>query len=58
MNIKLMTMKNGSVVFDKKAKEGVTLDEVLEIAENEVADGYADYARVMVDGYVYAEYEA
>ena len=52
-----MTMKNGRVVFDKKAKEGVTLDEVLEIAENEVADGYADYARVMVDGYVYAEYE-
>ena len=55
--IRLLTMKDGRVVLDKKARNGVPIDEVLEVAEFEVMDGYADYARVEVDGEIYAEYE-
>lgn len=56
--IKILTTLNGEVVLDFHAKRGVTVDEVLEIAENEVDGGYADYARVEVDGEIYAEYES
>lgn len=58
MMIRLVTKFNGKVLFDKVAKSGARLDEVLEIAENEVNDGYADYSCVMVNGEIYAEYEA
>lgn len=51
-------MKNGEVVLHKHAKSGVSVEEVCEIAENEVMDGYADYARVTVDGEIYMEYES
>lgn len=57
MCIRLLTMKDGEVVMNKKANPWVTVDEVLMIAENEVYGGYADYARVTVDGEIYAEYE-
>lgn len=62
MEIRLLTMKDGEVVLNKKARMGVDmhdiLDEVCEIAENEVLDGYADYSRVTVDGEIYMEYES
>lgn len=58
MEIKLLTTKDGKAVLKGKAKAGTTLDEVCEIAEKEVYGGFADYARVTVDGKTYAEYEA
>lgn len=58
MKIDVLTMLNGRVIINSHAKKGVSLDEVCEIAENEVYGGYADYARVTVDGEIYAEYEA
>lgn len=56
--IRLVTKLNGNTVMDKWATASVTLDDILEIAECEILDGYADYALVEVDGEVYAEYEA
>ena len=56
--IRLLTKKDGKVVIDKVAKEGVNVCEVQEIAENEFYGGYADYVRVDVDGKVYTELEA
>lgn len=55
--IKLITKKDGQVVLNKTAKEGMSLDDVCWIAECEVLDGYADYACVMVDEAVYMELE-
>ncbi len=55
--ITLILKSNGRTKF-KYAKDGVSVDEVVEIAENEVMDGFAEYSCVMVDGEVYAEYEA
>ena len=57
-NIWILTEKNGQVVMHKHAKPGVSVEDVLEIAENEVYGGYADYARVTVNSEIYAEYEA
>ena len=57
-NIWLLTMLDGEVVIHKHAKAGVDVMDVCEIAENEVNDGYEDYARVTVDGEVYMELEA
>ena len=42
----------------KYAKAGVSVDEIIEIAENEVMGGYAEYSAVYVNGHLYAEYEA
>ena len=56
--IRLLTMKDGKVVMDRKANPRVTIGEVCEIAEHEVMDGYADYARVTIDGEIYIEVEA
>lgn len=56
--MRLLTMKDGLVVLNKYARPGVTIDDLLEIAECEVYGGYADYACVENDdGTVYAEYE-
>lgn len=55
--IALVLRSNGRTKW-KYAKDGVSVDEIIEIAENEVMDGYAEYSCVMVDGEVYAEYEA
>ena len=57
-NVWILTMKNGDVVLHSHAKEGVSVDEVCEIAECEVNGGFADYARVTVNGETYMEYEA
>ena len=57
-NIWLLTEKNGEVLLHKHARPGITVDEICEIAENEVYGGFADYTRVTVDGEVYAEYES
>lgn len=57
-SIWILTMKDGEVVMHKYARSGVTVDDVCEIAENEVNDGYADYARVTVDGEIYMELES
>lgn len=43
--------------MNKRAKPGASLDDVLEIAENEVTCGYAVWAAVYIDGKLYAEYE-
>ena len=57
-NIWLLTELDGEVVIHKHAKPGVSVEDICEIAENEVYGGYADYARVTVDGEIYAEYES
>lgn len=57
-NIWILTMLNGEVVMHKHARQGVSVDDICEIAENEVLDGFADYARVTVDGEIYMEYES
>lgn len=56
--IKLLTMLDGKIVLNKKAKASTTLDEVCEIAESEVYSGFADYARVTVDEEIYMELES
>lgn len=56
--IRLITKKNGFEVLNCRAKRGVGLEDICEIAENEVYDGYADYACVTVDGRIYMELEA
>lgn len=53
-----LILKSNGKTTRKYAKDGVTLDNVVEIAENEVMDGYAEYSCVMVDGEIYVEYEA
>ena len=58
MSIWLLTMKDGDVVIHKHARLGVSLEDVCEIAECEVNGGFADYARVTVDGEIYMELEA
>ena len=58
MTIRLVTKKDGKTILDKYAKKTATLWDILEIAENEVTDGYADYSCVFVNGDVYAEYES
>ena len=56
--IRITTMKDGAIVLDRSARRGVSLDDICEIAVNEVNGGYADYARVTVDGAVYIEFES
>lgn len=56
--IRLITKKDGKTVMNRQANPTVSIDDILEIAEYEVMGGYADYACVVVDGKVYAEYEA
>ena len=56
MTIRLITKKDGKTVLDKYAKKTATLGDILEIAECEVTDGYADYSCVIVNGNVFAEY--
>ncbi len=58
MKIRLVTKANGRKIMDKIAKPGVDVEDIVEIAENEVCDGYADYSAVYVDGKLYAEYES
>ena len=48
----------GVEIMDATAKQGVTLAEVCELAENAIFNGYAGYARVEVDGVTYSEFEA
>lgn len=55
--IRLITMRDGETIMNKRAKEGVTLDEICEIAECEFYGGYADYVQVLVDGRTYMELE-
>lgn len=56
--IRLITMKDGALVLSKKARKGVSVDDICEIAENEVYGGYADYACVTIDDEIYMELEA
>ena len=58
MEIGIITKKNGRIVMHERANSDATIDEIMEIAENEVYGGYADYSAVTIDGKVYAEYEA
>ena len=55
--IRIITKKDGEVVLNNVAKAGVSLEDIQFIAEAEVNGGYADYARVEVDGKVYIELE-
>lgn len=55
--IRLITKMDGETIMNKRAKEGVTLDEICEIAECEFYGGYADYVAVLVDGRTYMELE-
>ena len=54
----ITTMRDGAIVLDRSARRGVSLEDICEIAENEVNGGYADYARVTVNGVIYMELEA
>lgn len=56
--IRLITMKDGKVVMDRRGSETASLEDVVYVAECEVDGGYADYARVEVDGKIYIEYES
>ena len=58
MKIRIVTKADGRKTMDKVAKPGVDLEDIIEIAENEVYDGYADYSAVYVNGKLYVEYEA
>ena len=58
MEIRLVLKKRGRIYLNRKARQTATVEDILEIAEKEVNDGYADYAMVEVDGEIYAEYEA
>lgn len=51
-----LTDRNGKTKL-MNAKQGVTIEEVEEIMENEVYGGYAVYAAVIVDGEIYSELE-
>lgn len=58
MNITLITMRGGATLHVLTAVEGTTLEQVAEAAEEAVFQtGEADYARIEVDGSIYAEYE-
>lgn len=58
MTIKLITMRDGAILYELTAAEGTTLEQVAEAAESAVFQtGEATYARVEVDGAIYAEYE-
>lgn len=56
--IRLLTTMEGEILIDKKARPGVSVKDICEIAENEVYGGYADYARVTINGEIYMELEA
>ena len=57
-NVWILTEKNGDVVLHKAFKTGVSIEDACDLAECEVNSGYADYARITVNGEVYMEYEA
>ena len=57
MSIVLKTTEPGGKTRLRTAKPGATLEDICEIAENEVYGGYAVYAAVIVDGEVYIELE-
>lgn len=48
--IRILTKLNGKTVLDCEAKKTSTIENIVEIAQCEVSDGYADYALVTVDG--------
>lgn len=58
MKIEILTIKGGEIILDKIAKPGVSVEDICDIAEKEWLGGYADYARVTVDGEIYMEFEA
>ncbi len=58
MKIELKTTEPGGKTRLRTAKPGATLEDICEIAENEVGSGFAVYAAVIVDGKIYSELEA
>lgn len=55
--IRIVAMDDGQLLFRKKAKLHVTIDDVLEYAESVIGSRYADYVRVYIDEKLYAEFE-
>jgi repressor of nif and glnA expression len=55
--IKLIMMLRGKTIMDTKAEKTATIDDVLDIAEYAISNGFADYARIEIDGETYVEYE-
>ena len=53
--IRLFMLKNGRIILNATAKEGVNLDKVLEIAKAAIKDKRATYAQISVDGEIVAE---
>ena len=53
--IRLFMLKNGRIVLNATAKEGVTLDKVREVAKTALKDGKATYAQISIDGEIVAE---
>lgn len=57
MKIQLKTINYSGKTKIIDAKPGVTINQVQEIMENQVACGFAVYAAILVDEKVYAELE-
>lgn len=55
--IKLIMTLNGKTIIDTKAVKTATIDDALDIAEYAMSNGFADYARIEIDGETYVEYE-
>lgn len=53
--IKLFMLKNGRIVLNATAKEGITFDKVCEVAKTALKDNRATYAQISVDGKIVAE---
>ena len=58
MKIRLVTVKDGAVVIERVIRQGLSLKEVCAIAERQVMNGSADYAKVTVNNEVYMQLEA
>ncbi len=53
--IRLFMLKNGRIVLNATAKEGVTFDKVREVAKAALKDNRATYAQISIDGEIVAE---
>lgn len=53
--IRLFMLKNGRIVLNATAKEGVNFDKVCEVAKAALKDNKATYAQISIDGKIVAE---
>ena len=53
--IRLFMLKNGRIVLNATAKEGVNFDKVCEVAKAALKGNKATYAQISIDGKIVAE---